>query len=145
MADGPFSGTGGSETSPSSAPLYYEVSPEVTLALRIYGGITAFLVLLALIFCLVKGADDSVMYLLAVNMLMSSFIGAVIAWWYHKGIIEANKIAFIVFVGLCIIFQAIMSDIYVYRRPTSTGGGGTTNPTPTPKNVSTPIPTTSKL
>ncbi|KXJ27713.1 uncharacterized protein LOC110234365 [Exaiptasia diaphana] len=106
-----------SETSPSSSPLYHEVDPRITLGLRIYAVLTAFLVFLTLIFCFVKGAEDSNMYLLAVNMILSSLIGAVLAWWYRKGIIEADKKSFLVLLGICIIFQAIISDIYVYHKP----------------------------
>jgi len=34
---------------------------------------------------------------------------------------EAKKVVFMVFVGVCIIFQAITSDVYVYNKKTSTG------------------------
>ena len=68
------------------------------------------------------------------------------AYWYHKGVIPADRFYFMVFVGVCIIFQAIVSDIYVWQgKPQSTiDGGGIIPPTvsPTPSNHSTPTPTT---
>ncbi|XP_032225514.1 uncharacterized protein LOC116608364 [Nematostella vectensis] len=126
-------------TSPD--PIYYDVHPRTVLALRIYAGVVAFLVFLALIFCFVKGANDSVMYLLACNMIMSSLIGIIIAWWYHKGVIEPDKILFMVFVGVCIIFQAITSDIFVYRRP-STSPINPATAIPTINTTALPIATT---
>jgi len=69
---------------------------------------------------------------------VSSVIGGVITWWYHKGIIEAKKVAFMVFVGVCIVFQAITSDIYVFNKKTAVPPTPmpTTTPT-TPINAST--------
>lgn len=64
---------------------------------------------------LVKAKDDAVMYLLVVNLLLSGIIGATIAWWFHKGSIRAQSLVFILFVGMCIVFQAIVSDIYLYH------------------------------
>lgn len=85
----------------------------------------------------VKAADDSMMYLIAVNMLISSVIGGVITWWYHKGIIEGKKVVFMVFVGVCIVFQAITSDIYIYKKKPA-GLSPTVTPTPTtPINATT--------
>jgi len=110
-----------SEADGGLTPLYYEVSPFTKLMLRIFGGITALVVVIALILSFVKAGEDSMMYLVAVNMLISSVIGCVITWWYHKGTIEAKKVVFMVFVGVCIIFQAITSDVYVYNKKTSTG------------------------
>ncbi|KAL9961773.1 hypothetical protein ACROYT_G030791 [Oculina patagonica] len=52
-----------------SAPLYYEVSPLTKLLLRVLAGITGLTVVITLIISFVKAADDSMMYLIAVNML----------------------------------------------------------------------------
>ncbi|KAJ7369753.1 hypothetical protein OS493_036645 [Desmophyllum pertusum] len=114
-----------------NAPLYYEVSPFTKLMLRALAGITGLIVLITLIMSFVKAADDSMMYLIAVNMLISSVIGGVITWWYHKGIIEAKKVAFMAFVGVCIIFQAITSDIYVYNKKIDIESPTVIAPTPT--------------
>jgi len=109
--------------------------------LRGFAGATGLIVFITLILSFVKAADDSMMYLIAVNMLISSVIGGVITWWYHKGIIEAKKVAFMVFVGVCIVFQAITSDIYVFNKKTAVPPTPmpTTTPT-TPINASTPSP-----
>ncbi|XP_078383230.1 uncharacterized protein LOC144665803 [Oculina patagonica] len=123
-----------------SAPLYYEVSPLTKLLLRVLAGITGLTVVITLIISFVKAADDSMMYLIAVNMLISSVIGGVITWWYHKGIIEAKKIAFMAFVGVCIIFQAITSDIYVYNKKTAIVSPTVLTPTPTHINASSIAP-----
>ncbi|CAH3018193.1 unnamed protein product [Porites evermanni] len=118
-----------------SAPLYHEVSPFTKLMLRILAASAGLVVLITVIISFVKAADDSMMYLIAVNMLISSVIGGVIAWWYHKGIIEAKKVAFMAFVGVCIIFQAIISDVYVYNKKAVISS-------PTVSPTSSPAPTT---
>ncbi len=37
------------------------------------------------------------------------------AWWYHKGTLEASTYMFMVFVGICLMFQAIVIDIYLWN------------------------------
>lgn len=126
----------------SSAPLYYEVSPFTKLVLRIIAGITGLIIVITIVLSFVKAGEDSMMYLVAVNMLISSVIGGVITWWYHRGIIEAKKVAFMIFVGVCITFQAITSDIYVYNKKASEASPSVAPITPTtPLNAST-IPST---
>lgn len=120
-----------------SDPLYHEVSPLTRLMLRAFAGATGLIVFITLILSFVKAADDSMMYLIAMNMLISSVIGGVITWWYHKGIIEAKKIAFMVFVGICIVFQAIISDVYVYNKKKAIVPHTVMTPTPTIVNAST--------
>ncbi|XP_020623005.1 uncharacterized protein LOC110060555 [Orbicella faveolata] len=124
-----------------TAPLYHEVSPLTRLMLRAFAGATGLVVFITLILSFVKAAEDSMMYLIAVNMLISSVIGGVITWWYHKGTIEAKKIAFMVFVGVCIVFQAIISDVYVYNKKTVIVSPTVLTPTPTtPINASSIAP-----
>lgn len=50
---------------------------------------------------------------------------------------EAKKVAFMAFVGVCIIFQAIISDVYVYNKKAITSSP--TMSTLTPKNENTTI------
>ena len=44
---------------------------------------------------------------------------------------EAKKIAFMVFVGVCIVFQAITSDVYVYNKKKAILSPTVMVPTPT--------------
>ena len=44
---------------------------------------------------------------------------------------EAKKIAFMVFVGVCIVFQAITSDVYVYNKKKTILSPTVMVPTPT--------------
>ena len=88
-----------------------------TWLLRIWFGITFLVVLIAFILGLVKAKDDPVLYLLVVNLLVSGVIGSAIAWWFHKGAIKTQSLVFVLFVGMCIVFQAIVSDIYLYHNP----------------------------
>ena len=56
---------------------------------------------------------------------------------------EAKKITFMAFVGICIIFQAIISDIYVFNNKRAKIPGTTVPPlTPTTLHASTIIPPT---
>lgn len=73
---------------------------------------------------------------------VSSVIGGIITWWYHKGIIEAKKITFMAFVGICIIFQAIISDIYVYKKRAKIPGTTVAPLTPTTLHASSIVPPT---
>ncbi|CAB4020030.1 Hypothetical predicted protein [Paramuricea clavata] len=103
----------------TTRPYYGEDSPLKTMLLRIWFGITFLAVLIAFILGLVKAKDDAVMYLLVVNLLVSGIIGAMIAWWFHKGSIKTQSLVFVLFVGMCIVFQAIVSDVYIYHNPNS--------------------------
>lgn len=49
---------------------------------------------------------------------------------------EAKKVAFMAFVGVCIIFQAIISDVYVYNKKAVTSSPTMSTPTPTTVNNS---------
>ena len=57
---------------------------------------------------------------------------------------EAKKVAFMAFVGVCIIFQAIISDVYVYNKKALTSSPTMSTPTPTTGkiNFSSVIPLT---
>lgn len=127
--------------STEAAPLYHEVSPLTKLMLRALAIVTAVIVLITLILSFVKASQDSMNYLIVVNMLISSIIGGIITWWYHKGIIEAKKIAFMAFVGICIIFQAIISDVYVYKK-VETQAPTVIAPTPATLHPSSIVPPT---
>ncbi|XP_027036869.1 uncharacterized protein LOC113665395 [Pocillopora damicornis] len=124
------------------APLYYEVSPLTKLMLRALAMSTGIIVVITLIISFVKASEDAMNYLIVVNMLISSVIGGIITWWYHKGIIEAKKITFMAFVGICIIFQAIISDIYVYNKRVKIPITTVAPLTPTTLHASSIIPPT---
>ena len=55
---------------------------------------------------------------------------------------EAKKITFMAFVGICIIFQAIISDIYVYKKRAKIPGTTVPPLTPTTLHTSSIIPPT---
>lgn len=103
---------------------------------------TGIIVVITLIISFVKASEDAMNYLIVVNMLISSVIGGIITWWYHKGIIEAKKITFMAFVGICIIFQAIISDIYVYNKRVKIPITTVAPLTPTTLHASSIIPPT---
>ncbi|XP_046857504.1 uncharacterized protein LOC124450868 isoform X2 [Xenia sp. Carnegie-2017] len=108
----------------NSEPFYGEDgSPLKKMFLRIWFGVTFLAVVVAFILGLVKAKDDAVMYLVVVNLLVSGVIGAIIAWWFHKGSIKSKSLMFVLFVGVCIVFQAIVSDIYLYHNPNSSNDG----------------------
>ena len=54
---------------------------------------------------------------------------------------EAKKVAFMAFVGVCIIFQAVTSDVYVYNKKTTIVSPTEIAPTPTQHiNYSSVVP-----
>ena len=55
---------------------------------------------------------------------------------------EAKKITFVAFVGICIIFQAIISDIYVYKKRAKIPGTTVAPLTPTTLHASSTVPPT---
>ena len=55
---------------------------------------------------------------------------------------EAKKITFMAFVGICIIFQAIISDIYVFNKRAKIPGTTVPPLTPTTLHASSIIPPT---
>ena len=55
---------------------------------------------------------------------------------------EAKKVAFMAFVGVCIIFQAIISDVYVYNKKAVTLSPTTSAPSVTPANINHSTTTT---
>ena len=122
----------------NSAPYYGESSPIKTWLLRIWFGITFLVVLIAFILGLVKAKDDPVLYLLVVNLLVSGVIGSAIAWWFHKGAIKTQSLVFVLFVGMCIVFQAIVSDIYLYHNPNTSSSTNDVKPD-TSNNVTSTI------
>ncbi|XP_028404338.1 uncharacterized protein LOC114526980 [Dendronephthya gigantea] len=111
----------------NDGPYYGGTSPLKLWLLRIWFLITFLAVSIAFILGLVKAKDDPVLYLLVVNLLVSGIIGATIAWWFHKDKIKSQSLCFVLFVGICIVFQAVVSDVYLYHNP-NTSSNGDLNP-----------------
>ncbi|XP_065062865.1 uncharacterized protein LOC135689543 [Rhopilema esculentum] len=120
-------------------PLFYEVSKKKVLFARIFTAITAIIVILAIVFCLVKGSKKHTLYLCMINILLSSIIAGFLAWWYHNGVLQASAYYFMIFVGVCVIFQAIAIDIFVWNwQPFSSETSSYVNPhTMAPANHTT--------
>ena len=55
---------------------------------------------------------------------------------------EAKKVAFMAFVGVCIIFQAIISDVYVYNKKAVTLSPTMPAPSVTAAIINNSTPTT---
>lgn len=69
-----------------------------------------------------------------VNILCILFIYLYIYFFISLTLQEAKKVAFMAFVGVCIIFQAIISDVYVYNKKAVTS-----SPTLSPTSSPAPI------
>ncbi|XP_071496660.1 uncharacterized protein [Diadema setosum] len=100
---------------PSYNAIYQEISPAKLWSRRIFSGITILMVLLAMLFCLIKGKGDGTFYLLFVNILISCVILVFLLWWYRTGDLVEGKFWFIVLVASVIIFQCITTDIFVFN------------------------------
>ncbi|CAH1794317.1 unnamed protein product [Owenia fusiformis] len=102
-------------SSPNTSALYYDVSPNIVTFYRLFGGVTLIMVLLAFVFCLVKGSENHTNYLLACNLIISTFVGVVISWWYRGGDLTSDKWWFLILVCAVIIFQCLTTDIYAFH------------------------------
>lgn len=101
-----------------SEPIYYDVSPKIVNALRVLGGITAFMVVLSFILTLVQASSNNRnFYMLTFNIVLTSFVGLANVYWYWKGQLAADKHWYMLLVGLVIIWQCIATDIYVFHLP----------------------------
>ncbi|KAK3598368.1 hypothetical protein CHS0354_003394, partial [Potamilus streckersoni] len=85
--------------------IFHEVSPRITLCLRLFNVVVLLMTVIAFVLCLVKGNDHQTYYLLACNTVISSLIGIVVNWWYRGGDLGAEKYWYIFLVGLVILFQ----------------------------------------
>ncbi|XP_033117060.1 uncharacterized protein LOC117116998 [Anneissia japonica] len=98
-----------------------------TFLLKVFIAITVFMVLLALLFCIIIGAKDNrgELWLLIINLLISSFVTLTLCYWYKKGELASDKAWFLILVASILIFQTITTDIYVFnpvvdqQKPTS--------------------------
>lgn len=110
--------------------IYHEVSKRQILGCKVYGAITIVMVCIAVIFCIAKGTSNHHLYLLLVNLIISTLVGAAVVWWYRRGDLAADKLWFIFLVATVIIFQCITADIYVWNHhaPTSNHPASTVGP-----------------
>lgn len=124
--------------------IYHETPPYQLLAGKIYAGITGLMVLLALLFCFIKGATtDGTFNLLGINLIISTVVIGFLMWWYKTGALAQDKGWFIILVASIIIFQCITADIYVFRHqitaePIVTASPGTPRSSVTPVSIKPP-------
>ncbi|XP_013414926.1 uncharacterized protein LOC106176894 [Lingula anatina] len=102
-------------TSTDVNAIYHDVSPTLIYGSKVFGVVTCLMVVIAFIICLVTGAKNNTFYLMATNLLISTFVGAVVTWWYRKGDLASDKIWFIILVCAVIVFQCITTEIYVFN------------------------------
>lgn len=106
-------------TRTENGAIYHETPPYQLLAGKIYAGVTGLMVLLALLFCFIKGATtDGTFNLLGINLIISTVVIGFLMWWYKTGALAQDKLWFIILVASIIIFQCITADIYVFRHQT---------------------------
>ncbi|XP_077998989.1 uncharacterized protein LOC144451942 [Glandiceps talaboti] len=120
--------SGGGAKPTETGAIYHEVSTKQLFAVKVYGGLTAVMVVIAMIFCLARGAEHTRLYLLLVNLIISSIVGLAVAWWYKKEDLSTDKIWFLALVASVIVFQCITTDIYVWNHHSP----NSVTPTPTP-------------
>jgi len=85
---------------------------------RIVVGSVGIMLILAAIFCIVKGStNNSIFFMLFVNILLSALITSMTTRWYIKGDIGMENHWVLVAVSVIIIWQCIATDIYVFNVP----------------------------
>ncbi|XP_074648040.1 uncharacterized protein LOC141903701 [Tubulanus polymorphus] len=128
----PEAGTGGDPAhwqDPNA--IYHDASPRLVLFAKIVGGITALMLIIALIITLARGPHNSANYLLTTNLVISAIIGFMMSWWYRKGDLMADKTWFLFLVAGVILFQCITVDIYAFHSISSLPPPTTTTMRPT--------------
>jgi len=115
------------------------ISPTYIWMHRIVVFSAAIMIVLAAIFCIIRGACcNSIFFLLFMNILFSGVMAGLTLMWYKKGHIGMNNHWVIVVVGLIIIWQCLTTDIYVFHAPYSSANGSLplnwTTITPSPAN-----------
>jgi len=97
--------------------------------LRFVVASTSIMIVIAGVFCLVKGASTNSIYiLLLVNILISTLMAGTAVCWYRKGDIGMNNHWVLIVVGVAIIYQCIATDIYVFHAaPPGPAYNGTTS------------------
>ncbi|XP_019620081.1 PREDICTED: uncharacterized protein LOC109466750 [Branchiostoma belcheri] len=95
--------------------IYYDVDPKQVFAVRLFGAVTGVNILLAVIFVLVKAHENPHFYLLVVNLALSTLIAILLAWWYRRGQLSADKHWYMALVCAVILLQAITADLYVFN------------------------------
>ncbi|XP_067673152.1 uncharacterized protein [Haliotis asinina] len=119
-----------SPTTTDSSAIYYDISPTIVFVVRMFNVIVLIMVAIAFILCLVQAnTTNKSYYLLACNIVISSFVGVVVNWWYRSGDLGVEKYWYIVLVGVVILIQTITTDIYVFRpEPENMSGISTAKP-----------------
>ncbi|XP_022080210.1 uncharacterized protein LOC110973600 [Acanthaster planci] len=117
---------------PLSGALYHEVAPQKVLVTKAFVGLTAFMIVLSVIFCFIRGHVDFTYYLMAINILISAIIILFSCFWYKTGDLDPTKWWFLILVGTVVIFQCITTDIYVFQHE---------NPNSTAPTVAPPLTT----
>ena len=97
-------------------PLYHNVPRNTVLIGKVLAIVTTIIVFLAIIFCFVRGRENSAFRLLGTNLIISSFIIILLTWWYHKGEILEDRFGFMILAACCLIFQAIVIDVFVWQK-----------------------------
>ncbi|XP_070544851.1 uncharacterized protein [Ptychodera flava] len=135
----------GSQKSSETDAIYHEVSKTKLLAVKIYGAVTVLMVILAMIFCIAKGSQNTHYFLLLVNLIISSLVGLAVTWWYKRGDLAVDKLWFLVLVASVIVFQCITTDIYVWGHSPQSSIQPSPSPPSTPRfttpnitNITTP-------
>ncbi|XP_064610250.1 uncharacterized protein LOC135474465 [Liolophura sinensis] len=136
--------TGDSATKLDSGAIYRDVSQTTVCALRLFGVIVALMVVISFILALVQGMDNPTFYLLACNVVISSFVAVVLIWWYRGGDLQADKYWLLILLGCVIAIQSITTDVYVFHVIPVPQDLTTTSLAPNMSSIFTTLNTTNK-
>ncbi|XP_033643740.1 uncharacterized protein LOC117303634 [Asterias rubens] len=119
-------------SAPTIGAVFYEVEPRKIMATKGCVGLTSFMILLSVVFCLARGKYDYTFYLMAINVLISAIIILFTCFWYKSGDLDPSKWWFLIVVSAVIIFQCITTDIYVFQHENPNAPGTLAPPTTKP-------------
>lgn len=84
-------------------------------SVRIYGIIVGLMLMLAFFFCIARGTTNHSNFLLAINILGSAFYGGMVTRWYSVGDLAATKIWYVILLGMVLIMQAVVVDVWAFH------------------------------
>jgi hypothetical protein len=133
---------GASRSSQQSRAIFYYQSTKKVAALKIYFAFITLVVIGSAIYCLAIAVDRSkpVLMLADVNLLVSSFVGIILVYWYRKEVLPYEKLWYLLLFGILLAFQCVATAVFVHHNETENTVPPTefttTQPTASSPNVS---------
>ncbi|XP_039256136.2 uncharacterized protein LOC120332873 [Styela clava] len=98
----------------SSGPIYYEISPLKSKLVRGYGAISFIVAIIAIVLVGIKSSSVHHDLYLLVNIAISIFVCLLLSWFYKRETVGQGKWWFMIVVFSALLYQSIISVLFVY-------------------------------